>query len=283
MPITSEGPVPARALAAAPPIPHEHRNHSPATTSSAPPRDRSRQLRKELDDLTACTDPAEQQRRRHQVIIEYLPMARSIAASYFDHGVERADLEQLAFVGLVKAADRWTPDRCQDFRAFAVPAITGEIKHYLRDHTWLIRQPRKIQDTRQVITDDAERPCLWRECRAADDEVPAATSGAGRQIRETPGTNRDFRLIWIDDDDGAGRILTEERGEDDPGLRGVEDRLTVQRLLATLTVHERRVVQLRFEHDWSQTRIATELGISQMQVSRLLLTITGKLRTELQH
>lgn len=283
MPITSGGPVPARALAAASPIPHEHRNHSPATTSSAPPRDRSRQLRKELDDLTACTDPAQQQRRRHLVIIEYLPMARSIAASYLDHGVERADLEQLAFVGLVKAADRWTPDRCQDFRAFAVPATTGEIKHYLRDHAWLIRQPRKMQDTCQDTTDDAERPCLQQECRAADDEVLAATSGAGRQLRETRWTSRAFRLISIDDYGGAGRILTEELGEDDPGLRGVEDRLTVQRLLATLTVHERRVVQLRFEHDWSQTRIATELGISQMQVSRLLLTITGKLRAALQH
>ena len=107
--------------------------------------------------------------------------------------MKRADLEQLAFVGLVKAADRWTPDRCQDCRAFAVPAITGEIKHYLRDHTWLIRQPRKIQDTCQVIiTDDAERPCLQRERRVADDEMPAATSGAGRQIRKTRGKNRDF-------------------------------------------------------------------------------------------
>ena len=177
MPITSDGPVPARALAAAPSIPHEHRSHSPATTSSAPPRDRSRQLRKELDDLTACTDRAEQQRRRHQVIIEYLPMARSIAASYLDHGVERADLEQLAFVGLVKAADRWTPDRCQDFRAFAVPAITGEIKHYLRDHAWLIRQPRKIQNTCQVITDDAERPCLARAGESSVNDGTFGTTG----------------------------------------------------------------------------------------------------------
>jgi len=271
--------VSARALAAAPSVYDAHRSHSRTTPSCAPPRERSRQLRKELDDLTACTDRAEQQRRRHQVIIEYLPMARAIAASYHDHGVEPADLEQLAFVGLVKVVGRWAPDRCEDFRAFAVPAMTGEIKHYLRDHTWLIRRPRKIQDTGPVTLGADEKLCRQRGGWPNDAEVPAASGDPDRQIRQTRGANRDFRAASIHDHDRVGRTLTDERGEEDPGLCRVEDRLMARQLLGTLTEQERRVVRLRFVHDWSQTRIATEIGVSQVQVSRLLLTITGKLRT----
>ena len=268
----------ARALAAAPSVYDAHRSHSRTTISCAPPRERSRQLRKELDDLTACADPDEKQRRRHQVIVEYLPMARAIAASYRDQGVERDDLEQLAFVGLVKAAGGWVPDRCENFRAFAVPAVTGEIKHYLRDHTWLIRRPRKIQNTGPGAAGTEEEPCRQRGGWPNDAEVPAASGDPDRQIRQTQGANRDFRAASIHDYDWVGRTLIDERGEEDPGLCRVEDRLMARQLLGTLTEQERRVVRLRFEHDWSQTRIATEIGVSQVQVSRLLITITGKLR-----
>jgi RNA polymerase sigma-B factor len=241
-------------------------------------------LREQLDELGRCADPVEQRRRRGQVIAEYMPVARSVAARYRGRGVEHAELEQLAYVGLVKAANRWQPGRSEDFLSFAVPTMVGEIKRFFRDHTWLIRPPRSIQEIRPIVVAEEER--LRQRCggRPSDAAVAAAAGISDRQLREVRSATFAFRPPSIQDADrGVGVVGGDPAwlGED-PELSRVEDRVTVQRLLATLTDEERRIIELRFHRGWSQARIGEEMGVSQMQVSRLLHAIFNKLRTVMQ-
>ena len=158
---------------------HDRLPHSGRTFSAAPPRERSRRLREQLDDLAGCADPVEQRRRRGQVISEYMPVARSVAARYRGRGVESAELEQLAYVGLVKAANRWQPGRSEDFLSFAVPTMVGEIKRFFRDHSWLIRLPRGIQEIRPTVAAAEEQ--LRQRCGGRPSD--AARGGRGRYHR----------------------------------------------------------------------------------------------------
>ena len=154
------------------------------TIAAAPTGVRAQRVRELLERTAACTEPVEQQRLRRLVVTEYLPVARSLASRYSGRGVERNDLEQLAFLGLVKAVRRWEPGRSEDFLQFAVPTIVGEIKRYFRDHSWLVRPPRRIQELRAAINDARSRLV-----RLQQDDAPL-TLATAHGIR----TQKDRRL-----------------------------------------------------------------------------------------
>ena len=204
----------------------------------------------------ACTDPVEQQRCRKSVVTEYLPVARSLAARYSGRGVERGDLEQLAFLGLVKAVRRWEPGRSEDFLQFAVPTIVGEIKRYFRDHSWLVRPPRRIQELRAAIT-EAEQTHRHQRRQRPDGGRAGRRHRRGRRTTsvEARAAVACCRPRSLDEDQGLGLALALAWGDEDAELRRVEDRVTVQRLLAALTERERDVVHMRFDKGWSQSRI----------------------------
>jgi RNA polymerase sigma-B factor len=193
--------------------------------------------------------------------------------------VERSDLEQLAYMGLVKAVQRWRPGRSDDFLQFAVPTVVGEIKRYFRDHSWLVRPPRRIQELRAAIG-EAEQSHRHRDGSAPTDAELAKVTGAdAADIGEARAAVACCRPRSLDEDRGPGLALALAWGEEDAELRRVEDRATVERLLDALTERERDVVHMRFEYGWSQSRIGKEIGVSQMQVSRWLRSITDKLRS----
>jgi RNA polymerase sigma-B factor len=269
-PRTSTALLPPRRTAASP------------TIASAPTGDRAQRVRELLEHSAECTDSAEQQAYRRKVVTEYLPVARSLASRYAGRGVERCDLEQLAFLGLVKAVRRWQPGRSEDFLQFAVPTIVGEIKRYFRDHSWLVRPPRRIQELRAAIS-DAEQTCRHADGTAPTErELATATGVSTRDIGEARAAAACCRPRSLDEPQGVGLSISLGWGDEDPELKRVEDRVTVERLLATLTERERDVVRMRFENGWSQSRIGTEIGVSQMQVSRWLRTIADKLRDSIE-
>lgn len=256
---------------------------SSPTIAAAPTGERAQRVRELLERTASCTDPIEQQRLRRLVVTEYLPVARSLAGRYSGRGVERGDLEQLAFLGLVKAVRRWQPGLSDDFLQFAVPTVVGEIKRYFRDHSWLVRPPRRIQELRAAIN-EAEQTYRHRDGSGPSDTELANVTGASiRDIDEARTAGACCRPRSLDEGQGLGLALALGWGEDDPELRRVEDRVTVQRLLATLTDRERDVVRMRFGDGWSQARIGAEIGVSQMQVSRWLRTIAEKLRTSIEN
>ncbi len=254
------------------------RRSSSGHITAAPTGERARRVRDLLEYSVTCSDPDELADCRQQVVTEYLPVARSLAARYSGRGVERCDLEQLACMGLIKAVQRWRPGRSDDFLQFAVPTIVGEIRRYFRDHSWLVRPPRRIQELRAAI---GEAEQLYRHPDGSgptDAELASVTGARIDDIGEARAAAAYCRPRSLDEGLGVGLAIALAWGEEDPALRRVEDRATVRRLLDELSQREREVVHMRFENGWSQSRIGREVGVSQMQVSRWLRAITEKLR-----
>lgn len=232
--------------------------------------------------------PADDPRRsrlRASLITSYLPVARNIAHRFAHRGDSVDDLEQVATVGLIGAVDRFEPGRGIDFLSFAVPTITGEVRRHFRDRARTIRIPRRISQLQSAVHEctatltqllgRAPRPSELAERLGVpvDDviEVLQAHHAAYPSSLDEPAP----------DDDRPGRSRISGLGDVDPGLDLVDDRMAVVPLLAELPDRERRILQLRFFHDMTQTEIAALTGISQMHVSRLLSRTLGSLRNRL--
>src|SRR6476469_2723493 len=259
VPVTVQTSTLRLATPAAPPRPS-----SSHAIAAAPTGDRATRVRHLLERTATCADPAELRRCREQLVTEYLPVARSLAGRYAGRGVERSDLEQLACLGLIKAVQRWRPGRSDDFLQFAVPTIVGEIKRYFRDHSWLVRPPRRIQELRAAITEAEQTYRHTYGSAPSDRELATLTGASPEDIGEARASAACCRPRSLDEGQGLGLAMALGWGDEDPELRRVEDRVTVQRLLATLTDREREVVRMRFSEGWSQARIGTEIGVSQM-------------------
>jgi RNA polymerase sigma-B factor len=205
-------------------------------------------------------------------------LVRRLAPRYRDQG----DLRQVGYIGLMKAVRRFDPSRATAFLPFAVPTISGEIKRYLRDHGWAVRPPRRTQELRLAVA--AVVPELYQELQ----REPSATDVAARldvapeAVAEAIGSGTSLRPLSLeaplaDGDATLGSVLPciDER------LEQSDDRLRVRRLLSRLTPRERRILYLRFFEERTQREIADDLGVTQMQVSRLLTGILGRLRSRL--
>ncbi len=239
--------------------------------------DRSARVAALLVEMVNCDNPVERKRLQAAVVVEHLSVAKSIASRYRGRGVERGDLEQLAYLGLVKAASRWLPGLSDDFLQFAVPTISGEIKRYFRDHSWLVRPPRRIQELRAAIS-VAERDFQDSgEHRPSDTLVGNRLGVRDTDIREARAAAGLCRPPSLDSDSGAGLFIAQQWSGDDC-MSVVDDRMSLEVVLRTLTERERKVVAMRFNEGLSQARIGELIGVSQMQVSRILRDVVTKLR-----
>lgn len=239
--------------------------------------DRSARVAALLAEMIDCQDPARRRRLQSAVVVEHMGVARSIASRYRGRGVDRGDLEQLACLGLVKAVSRWLPGLSDDFLQFAVPTISGEIKRYFRDHSWLVRPPRRIQELRAAIN-VAERDFQDSgELRPTDRLVGQRLGVRETVIREARAAAGLCRPPSLDSDTGAGLFIAQQwSGED--STTAVDDRMSLDVVLDKLTERERKVVSMRFSEGLSQARIGEVIGVSQMQVSRILRDVLNKLR-----
>jgi len=239
--------------------------------------ERSARVAALLAEMVECQDATRRKRLQSDVVVEHLSVAKSIASRYRGRGVERGDLEQLACLGLVKAVSRWKPGLSDDFLQFAVPTISGEIKRYFRDHSWLVRPPRRIQELRAAIA-VAERDFQDSgELRPSDALVGQRLDTRVTDIREARAAAGLCRPPSIDSDSGAGLFIAQQwSGED--CMSTVDDRMSLEVVLRTLTERERTVVAMRFKEGLSQAKIGETIGVSQMQVSRILRDVITKLR-----
>jgi RNA polymerase sigma-B factor len=219
---------------------------------------------------------------RRQVIAEYMPYARFVAARY-DAGSQLAeDLRQTAYVALVKAVDGFDPENGAAFLTYATPKIHGELKHYFRDTCWTPHVPRRIRDLSLATRSVAD--ALMQQFRRAPTAGELAVAlgvepGEARDAIAASGLRRTVSLdLPADTAQGSGTTLGDLVGTDDPGLQSVLDRETLRPLLARLTPRERRILLLSFFQGMTQSQIGAELGVSQMQISRLLGSILQRLR-----
>ena len=227
----------------------------------------------------ATRDP----RTREELVRRFLPLARSLAGRYQRSNEPFDDLIQVASLGLVKAIDRFDPDNGASFSSYAVPTILGELKRHFRDRTWSVRVPRGLQESSMKVDKEADRlrtahgraPTVSELAHATglseEDVLEALQAGAAHSATslETPRSR--------EDEDGT---LADTLGGDDGGFALAEDRATLASLLTILSDRDLEVLRLRFEEDMSQAQIGEIIGVSQMQVSRILRRSVAALRAE---
>jgi RNA polymerase sigma-B factor len=214
---------------------------------------------------------------RDRLVREWLPLANSMASRFAHNSyAEPDDLRQVATVGLIKAIDRFDPDRGTRFSTFAVPTIQGELLRYFRDFTWSVKPPRDLRDRAVRLERERERLTteLGRSPTAAElaarvgcdvEEVLEALEAT--QARRGDSLDRQVAPSTADD---QGATLGELLGGDDEGYARADDGATLELLLARLPERQRLALLLRFRKDLTQAEIGERLGCSQMQVSRLL-------------
>lgn len=201
-------------------------------------------------------------------------MARHVARRY-RHGSEPLeDLEQVASLGLLKAIDRFDPERGMAFSSLAVPTIAGEIQRHFRDRTWSVRVPRSMHDA-AVRVRRAEEQLQGKLDRATT--VNDIAQHLGMDVEEVLDARAASFAHYAESLDRPRTTETAE-GEseivhhsvEEPGFRAAEDTATLERLLECLDDRQRTILRLRFKEDLLQWEIATRVGCSQMHVSRLL-------------
>ncbi|MFE1029036.1 sigma-70 family RNA polymerase sigma factor [Streptomyces sp. NPDC058818] len=219
--------------------------------------------------MAACPAGPDRQALREAAITAYLPVARRIARRYGSPDRSREDLDQVACLGLVKAVDRFDPGLGHAFLSYAVPTIDGELKRFLRDFTWQVHVPRRLQDKH-------------RRVRLAQEELNRAGRSDGGTVRDiqrlTGIAEEDVRAdrarnpLSVDEQRGTGKgfTLAETVGGDDPRLELVTDLVALRSLVAELPARERAIVKLYFVNSLTQRQVADIVGLSQMHVSGLL-------------
>jgi RNA polymerase sigma-B factor len=239
----------------------------------APPRNRGDEQAL-FRDYRRDRDPAV----RTALVERYLPLARHLARRY-PSGRDGEDVVQVASLALVKAIDRFDPDRGAAFTSFATPTILGEIKRYFRDHGWAVRMPRELQDLALRVERVTGELTGGLGRAPTPVELAAVLDVSVERVLEALATDTAHHPVALDrvprDDDHAPDRLA---GVDEPGFALVDDAVAVDALLDLLPERERRVLTLRFREDLLQREIAERLGISQMQVSRVLGRAIATLR-----
>jgi RNA polymerase sigma-B factor len=249
----------------------------------------SRTVQGQRDEARARTDRMLFARRdrgdqgaRSALIERFLPLARSIARRYDTlSGEPLDDLVQVASLGLVKAIDRYDPARVVAFSSYAVPTIAGELKRYFRDRTWAIRPPRDLQEL-TLRVDTATRELTARLDRPPTvAELAAALQTSDEQILEALQARRCRATASLSSPAGSradpGSVLEDTLGSSEEGYACAEDRVELERLLLFVAPRSRLVLRLRFECDLTQAEIGALLGVSQMQVSRIIRAAISQL------
>lgn len=211
------------------------------------------------------------ERLRENMIRTCLPLAARLASRYRGRGEHSEDLEQVARLGLVKAVDRYRPER-GSFTAYAVPTVTGEIKKHFRDRTWGVHVPRSMHDLVLEVRRTAGI-LAQRDGREATHEQVAQSLGiAVADVRHALETAAGYAPASLNAP--AGADSTTERGDlfgsPDPEMEQLDDRITASGLIMRLPARERRILALRYYGNRTQSQIAAEIGISQMHVSRII-------------
>lgn len=239
-----------------------------------------------LAELSRCdaTDPR-RNALRQEAIGRCLPLAEHIARKFAGRGEDFEDLLQVARMGLLRAVDRFDPAYGAPFLAFAVPTIMGEVRRYFRDHTWAVRVPRRVKETQQLLgpATEALTHRLGRPPKAS--EIAAELGIDLAEVTQAVVARNAYQTIPIDvaveaESDYAPKSLLDSLGAEEPEYANVENYLAVKPLIAELPERERSVLIWRFFEFRTQIQIAEQLGISQMQVSRILSRTLQTLREQ---
>jgi RNA polymerase sigma-B factor len=236
-----------------------------------------------VEELLAAAEHAHGAERAHlleRATVSQLGLARSMAMRYRDRGEPLDDLVQVANLALVMAVQRYRPDQGVPFAAFAVPTITGELRRHFRDRGWNVRPPRRLQELRARVQ-SATHDLSQELGHAPSIEQLAHRLGVDpEEVREAEKAAEGYHSLSLDAPTatGEGPQLADWLGADDEQFGYTVDALAVRPLLARLDERMRHILCLRYYRGCTQQQIADEIGVTQMQVSRLISQALARLR-----
>jgi RNA polymerase sigma-B factor len=246
--------------------------------SACPPPDRIHADRALFERYLDRRDPVD----REVLVERFLPLARQLARRYERPEEPFDDLFQVACLGLVKAIDRFDLSRDVAFSSYAVPTILGEIKRYFRDRTWAIRVPRDLQELALRVDRTVTELSTALHRQPTVVELAAGLGLDEEQVLEALEASAAYRTTSLSlprtNEDEAGETLGDTVGTVEDGFALAEDRATLDRLLAAVSPREREILRLRFQEDLTQAEIGALIGVSQMQVSRIIRQALARLR-----
>ena len=251
----------------------------PATTKRARRRQETARLLQEA----AGSDGEVKSSLHDEAIRLNMQVALEIAQRYHSRGIDSDDLDQVACLGLTKAVRSFDPAVGVDFLSFAVPTIRGEIRRYFRDFGWTVRPPRWLQELqpRLVAAESVLYQRLGRSPRPS--ELAQHLDVELDRVLDALAANGCFSPASLDAPYGEGESSPTDRlGVTEAAFGSVEARVALKPLLASLTDRERRILELRFGAGLTQAEIGAEIGVTQMQISRLLTRLLSKMRKTLE-
>jgi len=236
------------------------------------------QLRRKFYDYAKSRDRS----MRDDLVTAHMGLAEYLARRFTNRGEPLDDLIQVAALGLLKAVDRFDPERGLEFSTYATPTIVGELKRHFRDKGWAVRVPRRVQELHlrlgsviSVLSQELGRsPTIG--------EIAQAAAVSEEEVLEAIEAGHAYRFTSLDAPSGNEDepSLSAELGAEDQGLIDSEHRVALSPLIAQFPARERMILHLRFFEGMTQSEIAGRLGISQMHVSRLLARALTQLRSQ---
>ncbi len=229
--------------------------------------------------------PAERRDCLQQVVLLHLDLAESVARRYHGRGIDGADLDQVARLALVEAAGRADPE-LGDFRAYAISTIRGRLKRHFRDHGWMVRPPRRVQELQAKIVDEWSTLSQQGGATPTVRQLAQSLGESTKDVAEACDAGTCFHPTSLDaprpGTDGSA-TLGAVIGRTDPSFGRIETASALRSAMMNLSPEDQRILWLRFFEQKTQQQIADEIGVSQMQISRSLRRILTSLRRHLDH
>jgi RNA polymerase sigma-B factor len=224
------------------------------------------------------------QAAKDQLAEEMLPLARALAGRYAGRGEPLDDLVQVACIGIMKAIEGFDLDRDVRFSSYATPTVLGEIKRHFRDRTWAMRVPRGMQELQLKIAKARDKLTSRLGRSPTVQELADAVEAPFEEVLQTLQSVGARRTRSLDEPTGEDRdmSLADALGEDDPEMRRTEMRVLLDDAMQILSSRDREVLRLRFEEDLTQTEISNRIGVSQMQISRIIRQSLVRLRMDIE-
>jgi RNA polymerase sigma-B factor len=223
---------------------------------------------------------------REQLIEDHMSLVRSLARRYSYRGEQLDDLVQIGAIGLIKAIDRFDINRGVELTTYATPNIIGEIKRHFRDRGWSVRVPRGLQELNVQLSRLVEQLTVQFSRSPTISELAKAAGVDEEDVLEALESGRAYSSLSLssasggqDDDDEVDPLET--IGVEEREYEVSEDRAVLAPGFRVLDDRERTILHLRFFEGLTQSQIATQIGISQMHVSRLIRRSLEKIRDEI--
>jgi RNA polymerase sigma-B factor len=234
--------------------------------------------------LADCQDDATRHALTNELAAANMPVADSVVSRYRSRGIATEDLQQVAYLALTKAARRFDPSAGHDFLSFCVPTIRGEVRRYFRDKGWMVRPPRRIQELQQRLTQARNDLTTALGRPPTPDELAGHLGEQPADVREAMDSHGCFTPTSLDrpvGSDEQGASLGELIGDEDDVQSAAEARVALAPVVRRLSTRDRHILELRFFEGLTQREIAEDIGVTQMQVSRLLSRIFRDIREDL--